>query len=702
MIESPADGSVGNNSLSGTTFIFSGKANDAVAPSANETSSGIKKLYYAFMTTDTTLITWNSQAATSGTWNINATLQTGTGTPSGTTLYEGTYWLYVKSEDGAGNESSVVKRKFSVDKAAPAITEVKLNTTEALTAGTVKYFNTASGNFTISGKVNDTYGIQSLTVNSNNVSPIAPDGSWSYTINRTENALINLPVVAEDKAGRTTTQNYSIFCDTEKPDLSITNPDSDLTGEKSLSVSNYTFRASVNDSGSGVQSFKYMISQNELNSDSAIIASAEVGTNWQTQSGSSFGVPKELIEGTTPQSDKIHEGKWYLYLYAKDRTGATSVKKRTFWVDKKSPTLTLTEIPSTTNQFVVVKGTASDANGIKDVAVKITPKPNNWTSGTKTLSAVEFAAGETFTVGAGNNLPDNTYTIEVTATDNAGKTVTQTRTVLVDTTAPNGTVSVLDTADYTESGKNWYKKESIKVKFVPARDSGSEIAEVIAKLRKTGDTNESGTEELVKKTSGGNTWWEGTLPASAQGENEIYLFIKDKAGNGGKKKSPETPSVYINSEGADECDVYKYVADNTDYSSQVPLTGSSTINGKIEKTFVIKAQDKDDNGIDTYSGVKSVYFKYGSGDSEKVTANLLNAANHTYKITIPANTPLTQYQKTGTVKFYIEDNVGNISRSATFSFVLDETAPTVQVNPVTDAWTQENGDTTSNIDANGT
>ena len=703
LIESPAAGSVGNNSLNGTTFIFSGKANDAVAPSANETSSGIKKLYYAFMTTDTTPTTWNSQAATSGTWNINATLQSGTGTSSGTTLYEGRYWLYIKSEDGAGNKSTaVVKREFTVDQASPAITEVKLNTTEALTAGTVKYFNSALGDFTISGKVNDTYGIQSLTVNSNNVSPIASDGSWSYTINRTENALVNLSVVATDNAGRETKQDYSIFCDTEKPDLSITNPDSDLTGEKSLSVSNYTFRASVNDSGSGVQSFKYKISQEVHTADNDIVTSAEAGTNWETVTTSSFSVPKELIEGTTAQTGKIHEGKWYLYLYAKDRTGTTATEKRTFWVDKKSPTLTLTEIPSTTNQSVVVKGTASDANEIKDVAVKITPKPDNWTSGTKTLSAAEFAAGETFTVGAGNNLPDNTYTIEVTATDYAGKTVTQTRTVLVDTTAPNGTVSVLGTADYTESGKNWYQKESIKVKFVPATDSGSEIAEVMAKLRKTGDTNESGTEELVKKTSGGNTWWEGTLPASAQGKNEIYLFIKDKAGNESRKKSPETPSVYIDSEGADECDVYKYVADNTDYSSQVPLTGSSTINGKIEKTFVIKAQDKDDNGADTYSGVKSVYFKYGSGDSEKVTATVLNPANHTYKITIPANTPLTQYQKTGTVKFYLEDNVGNISRSATFSFVLDETAPTVAIKPVSSALSIADGGVASRIDVNGT
>lgn len=702
VIESPAAGSVGNNSLSGTTFIFSGKANDAVAPSANETSSGIKKLYYAFMTTDTTPTTWNSQAATSGTWNINATLQSGTGTSSGTTLYEGKYWLYVKSEDGAGNKSTaVVKREFTVDQASPAITEVKLNTTEALTAGTVKYFNTASGNFTISGKVTDTNGLQSFKVNGTSVTP-ASDGTWSYDITRAIDSQIDFSIVATDKAGRTTTKNYSIYCDTKPPTLSITNPDADLTGEKSLSVSNYTFRGSVNDAGSGVQSFKYKISQEVHTADNDIVTSAEAGTNWETVTTSSFSVPKELIEGTTPQSNKIHEGKWYLYLYAKDKTGATATEKRLFWVDKKSPALTFDNIDSVTNQSVVVKGTASDATGIKDVAVKITPKPDNWTSGTKTLSAVNFAAGETFTVGVGNNLPDNTYTIEVTATDNAGKTVTQTRTVLVDTTAPNGTVSVLGTADYTDGDKNWYKKESIKVKFVPATDSGSEIAEVMAKLRKTGDTNESGTEELVKKTSGGNTWWEGTLPASAQGKNEIYLFIKDKAGNESKKKSPDTPSVYIDSEGADECDVYKYVADNTNYESATAITGSSTINGKIEKTFVIKAQDKDDNGADTYSGVKSVYFKYGSGDSEKVTATVLNSTNHTYKITIPANTPLTQYQKTGTVKFYIEDNVGNISRSATFSFVLDETAPTVAIKPVSSALSIADGGVASRIDVNGT
>ena len=704
LIESPAVGAIGNNSITGASFIFSGKANDASAPSG-ETTSGIKKLYYAFMTTDTTptLTDWNSQTASNGTWNINATLRTDTGPSSGTTLYEGRYWLYVKSEDGAGNQSAFVKREFTVDQAAPAITEVKLNTTEALTAGTVKYFNTESGNFTISGKVNDTYGIQSLTVNSNNVSPIAPDGSWSYTINRTENALVNLSVVAKDNAGRETKQDYSIFCDTEKPDLSITNPDSDLTGEKSLSVSNYTFRGSVNDSGSGVQSFKYKISQEVHTADNDIVTSAEAGTNWETVTTSSFSVPKALIEGTTAQTGKIHEGKWYLYLYAKDKTGATATEKRLFWVDKKSPTLTLTEIPSTTNQSVVVKGTASDANEIKDVAVKITPKPAHWTADTKTFtSTTEFTTGETFTVGAGNNLPDNTYTIEVTATDYAGKTVTQTRTVLVDTTAPNGTVSVLGTADYTESGKNWYKKESIKVKFVPATDSGSEIAEVKAKLRKTGDTNESGTEELVKKTSGGNTWWEGTLPASAQGKNEIYLFIKDKAGNESRKKSPETPSVYIDSEGADECDVYEYFADNTNYESATAITGSSTINGKIEKTFVIKAQDKDDNGADTYSGVKSVYFKYGSGDSEKVTATVLNSTNHTYKITIPANTPSTQYQKTGTVKFYLEDNVGNTTQSATFSFVLDETAPTVAIKPVSSALSIADGGVASRIDVNGT
>ena len=708
LIESPAVGAIGNNSITGASFIFSGKANDASAPSG-ETSSGIKKLYYAFMTTDTTPTgsQWASQSATSGTWNINATLQTGTGTPSGTTLYEGKYWLYVKSEDGAGNQSSFVKREFTVDQAAPAITEVKLDGTHALTAGTVKYFNTASGNFTISGKVNDSNGTPTLTVNGNSVTPGAPDingdRSWSHTINRVENSLVNISVVATDNAGRTTTLTYSIFCDTDKPTLTITNPDTDLTGETSLSVSKYTFRGSVNDSGSGVDTFKYMISQNELTSDTAIESSAQTGTDWQTVAGSSFGIEKDLIEGTTAQTGKIHEGKWHLYLYAKDRTGATSVKKRIFWVDKKSPTLTLQDIPSTTNHNIVVKGTTSDANGISNVSVKVTPKPNTWATDTKVLTKDEFTTGETLTVGSTNNLPDGTYTIEVTATDNAGKTATQTKTVLVDTLAPNGIVSIDSSNPPIQiSGKDWVKKDSLKIKFVQqVPDLGSEIEEVKAKFIEDGGTDFSGLQDLTRKTSGGNVWWEGTLTTIGQGKNCIHLVVKDKAGNERTKDAAQNIFVYVDTEVPDDCIVYNYVNDSTNYSAETEITGSVTINGKFDKTFVVKAQDNDNSGTGTYSGMKTVYYKYGTNDFDKITATVLSVSDNTFKITIPANNASTTYQKTGTVKFSLEDKVGNVSQSATFSFVLDDSAPTVHVNPVTDAWTQENGDTTSNIDVNG-
>lgn len=705
VIESPSAGATGNNSLSGTTFVFSGKANDAVAPSANETSSGIKKLYYAFMTSDTPPADnsplWNSQAATSGTWNINATLQSGTGTSSGTTLYEGKYWLCVKSKDGAGNQSSVVKREFTVDQTAPSITEVKLEGAE-LSVGTVKYFKTTSGNFTISGKVTDSNGIDSVIVNGNNIGAVDSVGTWSSSITRSENGQFDFSVHVKDKAGRTTVQNYSIFCDTLKPSLSITNPDTDLTGENSLAADSYTFRASANDSGSGVETFKYMISQTELPTEQAIINSATAGTNWEAVTSSSFSVKKDLIEGKTPVSGKIHEGKWYLYTYAKDKTGTPAAEKRMFWVDKKAPTLMTDDIASVTKDSVTVKGTATDANGIKDVKVKITPRPLSWSSDTKTLTETEFATGQTYTAGSGNDLPDGNYTIQITATDNAGKTATQTKTVLVDTITPNGTVSVLDTANHTETGgKKWYKKESIKIKFLPTTDSGCEVAEVKAKLRKHGNSDTSGTEELVKRTSSSETWWEATLPASEQGRNEIYLFIKDKAGNTAEKKSPDTPDVYIDSESPDDCIVYNYVADDTNYAAQTAITGSTTINGKIAKTFVVKAQDNDNNGADTYSGMKGVYYKWDSSISGKITATVLSEENHTYKITIPANTASIKYQKTGTVKFYLEDKVSNIYQSATFSFVLDETPPTVQINPLTDALTAADGDSTARIDVNG-
>ena len=693
VIESPAAGSTGNNSLSGSSFVFTGTANDAPASNPNETTSGIKKLYYKFMTSDTSPTTWDSQVAVSGTWNINATLQNGHGTSSGTTLYEGTYWLYVKSEDGAGNESAVVKREFSVDQAAPSVTEVKLNGTQALTEGGVKYFNSTSGNFTISGKVTDTNGLQSFKVNGASVT-LAPDGTWSYDITRAIDSQIDFSIVATDKAGRTTTKNYSIYCDTKPPTLSITNPDADLTGETSLAADSYTFRASVNDSGSGVDSFKYMITQDET--------SAESGTGWTIVTGSSFSVQKELIEGTTPQLGKLHEGKWYLYTYAKDKIGTAATEKRTFWVDKKSPTLSLDNIASVTNQAVVVKGSATDANGIKDVKVKFTPRPLSWSSDTKTLTETEFATGQTYTAGSGNDLPDGNYSIQITATDKAGKTVTQTRTVLVDTAIPDGTVSIDSSETATVIGsENWYKKGSLKVRFTQTPDSGSEIEEVKAKFIEDGGSDYSGLQDFTKKTQAGNTWWEGTLNAARQGKNCIYLVVKDNAGNERIKNTNDNIAIYIDTESPDDCTVYNYVLDSTNYSTETAITGSKTINGKIPRTFVIKAVDNDDNGSGTFSGIGKIYYKYDNVDAHKIDATVLNASDNTYKITIPANTISDIYQKTGTVKFYLEDKVGNRMEFSSFSFVLDTTPPAVVINPVTDSYKASDGDATSNIDVNG-
>ncbi len=705
VIESPAAGSTGNNSLGGSAFVFSGKANDAVAP-AGETSSGIKKLWFAFTDSDSTPTSWTEQTASSGTWNINATLLTGTGSSSGTTLYEGKYYLHVKSEDGAGNQSNPTFRSFTVDQAAPSITDVKLNNTESLASGTVKYFKTDSGDFTISGTLTETHGIESLEVNGATVTTTAGAAgtyTWTHTITRALNSQIDLSVAATDKAGRITSHNYSIYCDTQAPTLSITNPDTDLEGGSSLSSTSYTFRGSVSDSGSGVDTFIYKFSQEVFAADAEIISNAETGTGWSSNvSGSSFIATKDLIEGTTTSAGKLHEGKWYLYSYAVDKMGTKAVEKRLFWVDKKAPTLTLGNLPSATNSTVAVKGTASDDNGIKDVVVNITSTESPFSAITDTLTDVQYAAGKTYTVGSGNDLPDGTYTIEVTATDNAGKTATKTVTVLVDTAAPGGTVEV-DSATATPvviDGKNWYNKESLKVKFVQSSDTGSEIEEVKARFRKAGTSETGGLEDLVKKTSGSNTWWEGSLPVAAQGENEIYLTVKDKAGNTGTLENPNTPYVYIDTQSPDEFAVYNFVADGTDYSTETAITSSATINGKSAKTFVIVAQDKDDEP-GTFTGIKEVAYLYGSGTNDKILAVVLSAQNHTYKVTVPANIPGTQYQRGGTVRFSLTDKAGNSTSQAAFSFILDETPPTVEINAVTDAWTALNGDTTASIDVNG-
>lgn len=130
----------------------------------------------------------------------------------------------------------------------------------------------------------------------------------------------------------------------------------------------------------------------------------------------------------TPAS-ALGDGSHTVTVNVSDHDGnAATAKSTTFTVDTVPPTLNVTA-PSdgliTNSSSVTVKGTTNDTTSSP---VTITIKLNGADQGAVTVSGGSFS--KTLTLAEGGN------TIEVTATDAAGKTSTVTRTITLDTSVP--------------------------------------------------------------------------------------------------------------------------------------------------------------------------------------------------------------------------------------------------------------------------
>jgi len=766
-------------SLNGSDASIRGTAKDKSG------ESGMKYLRYAITSTSASEPDWTNTAnyeqieAGDGTWNINVSLANGTGTvvKPFSTLYEGSYKLWVKAVDAAGNVSATaVTRVFDVDQAAPAINNVTLSyntetttTPVALTAGTTKFFKSTDStkNYVINGKVTETNGIETFKINGKtktedtNITLSDPDPNgvytWTYTINYEANKEKPIKVDVTDKVGRTSSLTYNIYCDTTAPVLEMTNPDynTDITGKNALSKTKETFRANVTDGdGSGKETFKYLFTQTKIgnNTDADIIASAKAGVvNWTAVTGSDIADTRNLVT-TGSGSDKLQEGSWFFYVYAADKLGNESVLYKPFWIDLNDPELTFTEIATPTKgtydnvankNYLLLKGSAADGNGITSITVKVDGKVLASDGTLKTEGAgvtpknikTEFTGtGYKILIGSGQLLGEGSHEIIVTATDGAEKTTDKKQTILVDTIAPDGgsidIVYPAQTATVLNTDEKWYKNSTytVKVKNSTITEAGSGIDTVEALILKSGDsipTGFTGSQTLRKtqpddadKESGVAAYkWTGKTEIPEQGPNNVYLKVTDKAGNEYVSASlgliyldslaPTTDSLKVYEAATAEeitADLAKAAANRTlvnvgssesgkEYYVK-EISGTKTVNGTAAIVVYVTANDDDSKTY--YSGLNTIEYQYGSGkigpdsgtNGQKITLannSKVDVKTGYYKITIPANTAQTKYQN-GSAKFIATDKLGNSCSAVTaFTFDLDTKAPEVSIDAVVDA-----------------
>lgn len=693
-ITSPSATASGEQSLSGEDYTFRGTISDTG-------TSGMKAYYYAITTSSTAPAFGSTDwiyvpMTANGSWTQTKDLKEGTGTNTAAEIYEGHYYFHAYSEDNAGNKSTLVKKEFYVDRNSPVISDVKYvdgSNSVALVNGSTKYFSTDNTSVTLQGKVTDTYGIETLTVGGDLITPAA-DGTWSKIITVIPDQTMTYEIIATDKSGKETKHKYKLFCDRVAPIPEITNPDSDIDGNNSLSGSTYTFRFAVSDSGSGVKEFRYLLTDTEITAaagktlkqtiaDNATASDAETN-GWVVKTGDGATATRSLVAGktpATPAANTVYEGKHYIYLYCEDESGNYDTLVRYYWVDKASPSLDETAVD--TSGFTIVKngsvtfgGTVSDVNKITSLKITDDLSTNEWTVTLSGDCETSTAWTQTISAGSGTDkLIDGKHKLTITATDGANKETVLERTVTVDTESPTTTgVEITSTPDWIDSEKKWFKKSTIPVKVKDVQDVASSTNTTFTTgISSVQYTTESGDNPswipMTKGTeTGGKADWTANVYCMNQGINTIRFLITDKAGN--TQVSALSTVVYIDTEKPAMPTTYSVdgVAD---------LTGTKLINGRNNIAMSVTVADGLQTGItdtETTCGISKIVYK-GTTDYEYTCTG---TAPWTFDI------PLGKL-KTGSATFWVYDNVGNYSEWMPYSFTLDNVPPTVRMLYPSDA-----------------
>ena len=239
------------------------------------------------------------------------------------------------------------------------------------------------------------------------------------------NHYYNVTVEATNTAGTTVTTNGTtlsglqlVVKEKTAPIITITAP----TASSTLTNNKPTITWKVTDADSGVNPSTISIK----------IDSGSVIKSGITKTASGKGYTCSYVP-TTALTDGPHT----ITVNASDYDGnAATAKSVTFKVDTTPPTLSVSSPAAgliTNTAALTVSGTTNDATS-SPVTVKITL--NGADQGTVTVAS-SGAFSKAVTLRSGSN------TIVVTATDSAGKTSAVTRTVTLDTSAPQITAATI-------------------------------------------------------------------------------------------------------------------------------------------------------------------------------------------------------------------------------------------------------------------
>ena len=506
------------------------------------------------------------------TQSFTATVQAGGGYSADVPadLAEGDYLVEVTATDNAGNQTIITDGNGIVDTTPPAISLDPVasgNDNTPLLSGTTDLPEGTS----VTLVVTDAGGnVQTLTATVN------ADGAFSVEVpDALADGNYSVDVSATDAAGNSTTVSDSGNINTNAPTITLdtlgqTNDATPLISGNTNAPVGSTVTITVTDSAGAVQTFtaavqndgsfsasvpsdlaegSYIVQAEVTDADGNTGSDSETGgvidTTSPTVDVADPGIGNDatpLITGVTdqPQGSTVSitvtdsagnaqtlsatvqsdgtfsvevpatlaDGNYTVEATVIDGAGNTASDTETGVIDTLSPVVTLDEIDSVNDATPTITGTSNLPEG-STVQLAVVDSAGN----TQVFSAI-VAAGGIISVDVPAAMAEGSFTVSVTATDDAGNSATDNEAGIIDTVSPVLTVDVADTTnDTTPLITGTTDEPAGSVVTVTVTDSAGDVQTLSAIVQS------DGTFSIAPGT------------ALAEGDVTVTATISDNAGN---------------------------------------------------------------------------------------------------------------------------------------------------------------------------
>ncbi len=483
-------------------------------------------------------------------------------------LKDGDASVQVSVTNVNGNSASA-GREYSVDATAPSVTINTLATDDILNAAE------AQADLTVSGTSTAEAG-QTVTVSLNGkdyTATVGSDGHWTLNVPAADLAALSdgsvtVTASVSDKAGNPASVNHNLTVDMTVPQVTI----STIAGDDVINIAEHGQAQIISGIATGAAAGDKVTVTIGGQSYTTVLDAAG---NW------SVGVPASVISG-------LSDGSVTVTASVTDAAGNTGTGTHSVTVDTGLPSVNFNTISDDNILNAVEKGqdlnvSGTSANLAEGTVVTVTLNGKNYTATTAADGTWSLTVPAADLAGLGQA----NYTLNATATNGVGNSVSNTANLLVDTALPTVTINTV------------------------AGDNVINAAEVAAGQTISGSVANAEAGNTVTVTIGGNSYtatvqsdlsWsvsvpESVLTALGNGDLTVSATVTNGHGNTGTGERDITidanlPGLRVDTVAGDD------VINSIEHGQNLIVTGSSdglaagttltvTLNGKTYAASVL-------------------------------------------------------------------------------------------------------------------